>query len=96
VVAIFWGNLSAIASAILGAFCAAFLLYEPVFSFYVSGRLQIGEFVCFTVLATLSSKCTAEILRPAANISARQLRSRRRVSRAAGQQKSHLAAPSRA
>jgi K+-sensing histidine kinase KdpD len=94
-VAICWGNLPAIASAILGALCAAFVLYDPIFSFYVSGRLQIGEFVCFAVLAALTSKCVAEILRPKAGVPARRFPSLR-LTRSADRQKPQRAAPSRA
>jgi K+-sensing histidine kinase KdpD len=66
-VAIMFGSLPALVCAAAGALCAAFLLYDPVFSFYIAGRLEVGEFVCFSVLAALSSKCAAEILRPAAD-----------------------------
>lgn len=64
-VAIFWGNRLAILTAIVGALCAAYFLYEPAFSLHIVSRLEIGEFICFTVLAALSSKCAADILRPA-------------------------------
>ena len=63
--AIFFGHLSAVVCAVLGALSAAYLLYEPVFSFYVAGNLEVGEFVCFAVLAALSNKCAADIFRPA-------------------------------
>jgi len=65
-VAILWGHVSAIVCAAASALCAAYLLYDPVFSFYVAGPLEVGEFVCFSVLAALSSKCAAEIRRPTA------------------------------
>jgi K+-sensing histidine kinase KdpD len=64
VVAFLWGSLTAMLSAILAVACAAFFLYDPVFSFYVADRLQVGELVSFTVLALLGSKCAADILRP--------------------------------
>lgn len=64
VVAFFWGSLAAMFAAVVAIGCAAYFLYEPMFSFYVSDPLQVGELVSFAVLALLGSKCAAEILRP--------------------------------
>lgn len=65
-VAFFWGSIAAMFAAVLALMCAAFLLYDPIFSFYVADPLQVGELVSFAVLALLGSKCAAEILRPEA------------------------------
>ena len=64
VVAFFWGSLAAMFAAMLAVGCATYFLYDPIFSFYVSDPLQIGELVSFVVLSLLGSKCAAEILRP--------------------------------
>ncbi len=50
--------------------CAAFFLYDPMYSFYVANRLEFGELICFAVLALIGVKCTVDLLRPAANIPA--------------------------
>jgi K+-sensing histidine kinase KdpD len=63
-VAFFWGSLAAMFAAVVAIICAAFFLYDPIFSFYVADPLQVGELVSFAVLALLGSKCAAEILRP--------------------------------
>jgi K+-sensing histidine kinase KdpD len=63
IVAFFWGSFAALFSAVLAIMCSCYLLYDPVWSFYVADRLQVGEIVSFGVLAILSSKCTA-MLRP--------------------------------
>ncbi len=31
--------------------CAAFFLYDPLYSFYVSNPLEFGELICFALLA---------------------------------------------
>jgi two-component system sensor histidine kinase KdpD len=63
VVAFFWGSVAAMFAAVVAIICAAFFLYDPIFSFYVADPLQVGELVSFAVLALLGSKCAAEILR---------------------------------
>jgi K+-sensing histidine kinase KdpD len=63
-VAFYWGSLAAMFSTIVAVACAAYFLYDPIFSFYVADPLQIGELVSFAVLALLGSKCAAEIFRP--------------------------------
>jgi K+-sensing histidine kinase KdpD len=63
-VAVLYGSLPAMLCAAAAAACAAFFLYDPVYSFYISGPLEVGELVCFTGLALIGAKCTAELLRP--------------------------------
>ena len=50
-------------AAVVAIGCAADLLYEPMFSFYVSDPLQVGELVSFAV-GIARNKRAAEILRP--------------------------------
>ena len=64
IVAMFYGSVFAMFTAIAGAACAAFFLYEPVFTFFISDRLEVGEFVCFSIVALFGSKCTADCLAP--------------------------------
>ena len=66
VVAVGYGSRrAALFSAAAALICASYFLYDPIFSFYVSSPLEFGELICFTVLATLGIKCTAELMRPA-------------------------------
>jgi K+-sensing histidine kinase KdpD len=66
-VAIFYGIPSAIVCVVAASVCAAFFLYDPVYSFYVSDPLDLGELICFVGLALIGAKCTADLLRPAMN-----------------------------
>src|SRR5215469_9713096 len=50
-VAIFYGVPSAIICVVAGSICATFFLYDPVYSFYVSDPLDLGELICFAGLA---------------------------------------------
>ena len=63
-VATLYGSLPAVICAIAAAICAAFFLYDPLYSFYVSSPLELGELVCFVGLAVIGAKCTADLLRP--------------------------------
>jgi K+-sensing histidine kinase KdpD len=67
-VAVFFGSVPAVLSSTAAALCAAYFLYDPTFSFYISDRLEIGEMVCFAVLALLGSKCASDAVRPPLNI----------------------------
>jgi K+-sensing histidine kinase KdpD len=63
---IFCGRLPALLGASLATACSAFLLYDPVYSFQVTNRLEVGDLVCFGVLALMGVHCTGELLRPPA------------------------------
>ena len=66
-VAVLCGSLPAMLCAIAATLCAAYFLYDPIYSFYVANPLELGELVCFTGLALIGAKCTADLLRPAVN-----------------------------
>jgi len=51
--------------AVAATACAAFFLYEPLYSFEVSKPVELGELICFACLALIGAKCTADLLRPA-------------------------------
>ena len=70
-VAVLYGGRTAMFCAAAASLCAAFFLYDPIYSFYVSTPLDLGELICFTGLALIGAKCTADLLRPAANFSRR-------------------------
>jgi hypothetical protein len=59
-----WQRICAIAAAC----CAAFFLYEPLYSFYVDNPLDMGELGCFIGLAVIGAKCAADLLRPAVRV----------------------------
>ena len=50
-VAILYGSLPAMLCAVAATACAAFFLYDPVYSFAVANPVELGELVCFTGLA---------------------------------------------
>ncbi|HXQ82987.1 MAG TPA: DUF4118 domain-containing protein [Xanthobacteraceae bacterium] len=64
-VAVLFGSLPAMVCAVAATLCAAFFLYDPIYSFHVASTLELGELVCFTGLALIGAKCTADLLRPA-------------------------------
>jgi len=64
VVASLYGSLPAMLYGIAAAFCAAFFLYDPLYSFYVTSPLEVGELVCFVGLALIGAKCAADLLQP--------------------------------
>jgi K+-sensing histidine kinase KdpD len=64
-VATLYGSAPAAACAIAAAICAAFFLYEPLYSFYIDSPLDLGELACFVGLALIGAKCMADLLRPA-------------------------------
>jgi len=66
----FCGRLPALLCASLSTACSAFFLYDPVYSFQVTNRLEVGDLVCFGVLALIGVHCTGELLRPPAKVPA--------------------------
>jgi K+-sensing histidine kinase KdpD len=63
-VAVAFGSVKAMLFAVLATACATFFLYEPLYSFYVSNTLEVGELICFVVLALIGAKCVGELRRP--------------------------------
>lgn len=72
--AILYGSLPALLCAFAATVCAAYFLYEPLYSFRVVNRMEIGDFVVFLVLASIGVKCTEELLRPRAKAPAAEPR----------------------
>jgi K+-sensing histidine kinase KdpD len=64
-VATLYGSAPAAVCAVAAAICAAFFLYEPLYSFYFDNPLDLGELGFFVGLALIGAKCTADLLRPA-------------------------------
>src|SRR5580704_4247841 len=65
-VAVLYGSLPAIICAAAAILCAAFFLYDPVYSFRIANGLEFGDLICFAVLALIGVKCMVELLRPTA------------------------------
>jgi H+/Cl- antiporter ClcA len=61
VTAVLW---PAMLYGIAATLCAAFFLYDPLYSFYVSSPLDVGELVWFVGLALIGAKCAADLLQP--------------------------------
>jgi K+-sensing histidine kinase KdpD len=68
--AMFVGRVPALLCASLATVCSAYFLYDPVYSFQVTNRLEVGDLVCFGVLALIGVHCTGELLRPPAKVPA--------------------------
>lgn len=68
-IALLYGRRPAMLCAIAATFCAAYFLYAPLYSFSVAKPQELGELFCFIGLALIGAKCTADLLRPAANFS---------------------------
>ena len=63
-VAVLYGSLLAMLCAIAATICAAFFLYDPLYSLYVASARELGELAWFAGLALIGAKCTADLLRP--------------------------------
>jgi K+-sensing histidine kinase KdpD len=63
-VAILYGSVVSMLCAIAATFAAAFFLYDPIFSFYVSSPREVGELILFAGTALIGAKCTADLTHP--------------------------------
>jgi K+-sensing histidine kinase KdpD len=63
-IAVLYGSLPAMMGAIAATLCAAYFLYDPLYSFSVANPQELGELFCFAGLALIGAKCTADLLRP--------------------------------
>jgi K+-sensing histidine kinase KdpD len=55
-VAVRYGSLPAIVTAIASDLCAAYFLYPPDFSIYIADRLQVAELSFFSLLVLATSQ----------------------------------------
>jgi len=67
-VAVLYGSRPAILAAIAATVCAAYFLYDPLYSFSVGRPVEAGELLCFVGVAVIGAKCTADLLRPVINV----------------------------
>jgi K+-sensing histidine kinase KdpD len=63
-VAMIYGSVLSMLCAVAATLIAAFFLYAPIYSLYVSGPREFGELILFAVIGLLGAKCIAELRRP--------------------------------
>jgi K+-sensing histidine kinase KdpD len=62
-VAMIYGSVLSMLCAILATLAAAFFLYDPIYSLYVSDPRDVGELIMFAATGLIGAKCTAELMR---------------------------------
>ncbi len=77
VVMLLYGSLPALLAVFTAAACADFFLYDPIYSFDISSRVEFGDLTCFSLLALMTVKCASELFRPAEKLPAVKSRYRR-------------------
>lgn len=69
-VTMFYGSFPALLCVFAAAACADYFLYEPLYSFEISTRVEFGDLACFTFLALIGVKCASELFWRSAKIPA--------------------------
>jgi K+-sensing histidine kinase KdpD len=62
-VAILYGSVLSMLCAIAATLVAAFFLYDPIYSFYVSDPREVGELILFALVGLLGAKSIASVMR---------------------------------
>jgi two-component system, OmpR family, sensor histidine kinase KdpD len=70
VIAIVYGSGPALLAVFAAFACADYFLYDPLYSFDISSRVEFGDLTCFSLLAVVGVKCAVELFRPSAKLSA--------------------------
>jgi K+-sensing histidine kinase KdpD len=60
-VTMLYGSVPALLCVITATACADYFLYDPVYSFDISSRVEFGDLACFTFLALVGIKCATEL-----------------------------------
>lgn len=68
--AVLYGAFPALLCASTATACAAYFLYDPVYSFQFTNPLEIGDLAFFVLLAVIGVKCTGKLLQPPAGATA--------------------------
>ena len=63
-VTIVYGSYPALLCIFAAAACADYFLYDPIYSFDITTRVEAGDLACFTFLALIGVKCVGEVFRP--------------------------------
>ena len=74
VVMLLYGSLPALLAVFTAAACADFFLYDPIYTFVISSRVELGDLTCFSLLALITVKCASELFRPSEKIPAAKSR----------------------
>ncbi|HEX4409541.1 MAG TPA: DUF4118 domain-containing protein [Xanthobacteraceae bacterium] len=61
--------LAAIVAVLAATLCADYFLYDPLYSFAIESRIELGDLSCFALVALIGVKCTNELFYPAAKLS---------------------------
>jgi K+-sensing histidine kinase KdpD len=61
--------LAAVVAVLAATLCADFFLYDPVFSFAIESRVELGDLACFALVALIGVKCTTELFFPPTRLS---------------------------
>ena len=64
IVAMLYGSVLSMFCAIIATLIAAFFLYDPIYSLYVTDPRDVGELILFAATALIAAKCIAELRRP--------------------------------
>jgi K+-sensing histidine kinase KdpD len=67
-VATIYGSVLSMFCAIAATLIAAFFLYSPIYTLYVSDPREVGELILFAVMGLIGAKCIAELRRPAEQV----------------------------
>jgi K+-sensing histidine kinase KdpD len=70
VIAIVYGSGPALLGVLVAFACADFFLYDPLYSFDITSRVELGDLTCFSLLAVIGIKCATELFRPSAKLPA--------------------------
>ena len=62
-VSMLYGSVLSMLCAVLATLIAAFFLYDPIYSLYVSDPRDVGELILFAATALIAAKCIAELRR---------------------------------
>jgi K+-sensing histidine kinase KdpD len=62
-VAMIYGSVLSMLCAIIATLVAAFFLYDPTYSLYVSDPREVGELIVFAGTGLIGAKCIAELMR---------------------------------
>lgn len=73
-IAIVYGSGPAFLGAFAAFLCADFFLYDPLYSFDITSRMEIGDLTYFSLLVIIGVKCAVELFRPAARYRAAKSR----------------------
>jgi len=60
-VAIVYGSVLSMLCAIIATLVAAFFLYDPIYSLYVSDTREVGELIVFALTGLIGAKCMATL-----------------------------------